>query len=131
MNPNGLNQIRFNFSGIGCWLALIASVWLLGAVGLGWLVKSVLVLILLLLLAPVVGFFVFRWWLQRNLVQGECPVCSFNLTGINNTNSVCPSCGTALKAENGKFKRVTPEGTIDVDVIEVSADALPEQSENS
>lgn len=130
MNSNGFNQVRLSFPGLGCWLTLIAGAWLLGAVGLGWLVKSVLVLILLLTLAPIVGFIVFRWWLQRNLVQAECPVCSFNLTGLNNTESICPSCGTALKAEDGRFKRTTPAGTIEVDVVEVSSETLPEAKDD-
>lgn len=131
MDSNGFKQLRLNFSGIGCWLTLIAIAWLLGAIGLGWLVKSFLVLLVLLTLAPIVGFVLFRWWLQRNLVQGNCPVCSFSLTGLNNTESICPNCGTSVKAENGEFKRTTPEGTIDVDVVEVSADVLPEQQHDS
>lgn len=126
MNSNGFNQIRLNFSGLGCWLALIAFAWLLGAVGLGWLVKSALVLVLLLFLAPVIGFIGFRWWLRRNLVEGNCPVCGYDLTGINGTESLCPSCGTAIKAEQGQFKRTTPEGTIDVDAVEVSVEVLPD-----
>ncbi|PSN12745.1 hypothetical protein C7271_23240 [filamentous cyanobacterium CCP5] len=131
MNSNGFNQVRLNFPGLGCWITLIAGAWLLGAVGLGWIVKSVLVLIVLLTLAPIIGFLAFRWWLQRNLVQAKCPVCSFDLAGLNNTGSVCPNCGTALRAEEGQFRRTTPEGTIEVDVVEISAETLPEITDDN
>lgn len=127
MNSNDFKQIQLNFSGIGCWLTLIAAVWFLGAIGLGWLVKSVLVLILLLALAPVFAFVGLRWWLQRNLVQGECPACGFDLTGLKGTESLCPNCGTAIVALDGKFQRTTPEGTIDVAAVEVPVvEVLPD-----
>lgn len=119
MNQNDLRQLNLNFSGIGCWLTAIAGAWLLGALGLGWLVKSFVVLVLLLLLAPIVAFVGFRWWLQRNVIQADCPVCSFNLTGLNGTQSICPNCGTALQAQAGAFQRIAQEGTIDVEAVDV------------
>ncbi|MBD0267743.1 MAG: hypothetical protein ICV77_05545 [Cyanobacteria bacterium Co-bin8] len=128
MNSNDFKQIQLNFSGAGCWLTVIAAAWLLGAVGLGWLVKSVLVLVLLLALAPVLAFVGLRWWLKRNLVQGKCPTCSLDLTGLKNTGTLCPNCGTAVEAKDGIFQRSTPEGTIDVAAVEVPVvEVLPER----
>lgn len=128
MNPNGLKTLQLNLSGLGCWLTVIGVVWLLGAIGLGWLVKSALVLLLLLFLAPVLLFLGFRWWLQRNLVQGNCPVCRYELTGINGIQSPCPSCGTVLTVKDGQFIRPTPTGTVDVDAVEVSSVDVLEES---
>ena len=124
VNQNSPNQLQFNFSGVGCWLTLIAGAWLLGALGLGWLVKSFFVLFALILIAPIILFGVFRWWLQRTIVEGPCPACDFNLTGINGAQNVCPSCGTVLKAEQGGFKRVASEGAIDVEAVDVSAQKI-------
>ncbi|NET31192.1 MAG: hypothetical protein F6K19_04230 [Cyanothece sp. SIO1E1] len=130
MNQNSWNNIQFNLSGIGCWLTLMAMVWILGLIGLGWLVKSLFALITLLLVAPIIGFLGLRWWLQRNLVQSQCPVCSYELTGLNGTQLQCPSCGEVLKAEKGIFQRLTPSGTIDVDAVEVQARQIQESESN-
>ncbi|HEY9880177.1 MAG TPA: hypothetical protein V6D29_17105 [Leptolyngbyaceae cyanobacterium] len=127
MNPNEFRQIRFNFSGAGCWLTLIAGAWLLGAIGLGWIVKSVLVLVGLLLIAPVIAYVGFRWWLKRNLVQSKCPACGYELTGLKGAQSACPSCGTAIEAKDGQFMRTTPEGTIDVAAVEVPVEVLQDR----
>lgn len=124
MNQNSPNQLQFNFSGVGCWLTLIAGAWLLGALGLGWLVKSFLVLVALVLIAPIILFGVFRWWLQRTIVEGQCPACNFNLTGLKGAESVCPSCGTVVKAESGRFQRVASEGAIDVEAVDVAAQQI-------
>lgn len=121
MNQNSLRNLQFNLSGAGCWLFLFAVFLLLGSIGLGWLVKSFLVILALIIITPVIAFIGFRWWLQRNLVEGSCPVCQTDLTGINNVQFRCPSCGESLKTEKGEFVRQTPPGTIDVDVVEVQA----------
>jgi hypothetical protein len=132
VNQNRSNQIQLNFSGLGCWLTLIGVVWLLGAVGLGWVVKSLAVLVVLVLAAPVLGFLGLRFWLRRNLVQGACPVCSAELTGIKGAETTCLSCGTSLRVEADGFSRLTEAGTIDVtavDVIDITAETqqvLPE-----
>lgn len=127
MNLNGLNQVRLNVPGIGCWLTLIAGAMLLGAVGLGWLVKSILVLLLLLTLAPIGLFLGFRWWLKRNLVQGQCPVCGADVAGFKGTESICLSCNTPLRADLDGFHRVAPAGTIDVAAVEVpTVEVLPD-----
>ncbi|NJL44858.1 MAG: hypothetical protein HC922_02115 [Leptolyngbyaceae cyanobacterium SM2_3_12] len=131
MNQPGFKQIQFNFSGIGCWLTAIAGIWLLGAIGLGWLVKSLAVLILLIMLAPVLIFLGLRFWLRRNLVQADCPVCTTSLTGIKGAETLCPSCGTPLVVEADGFHRITEAGTIDVTAVDVTPEqALPQSPLN-
>ena len=117
---------QFNFSGFSCALSVLLLFWMLGAIGLGWLVKSFLVLILLLVMAPVAAFFLFRWWLQRNLIEDKCPVCGYEFAGLNQTQMRCPSCSEPLVIEKGHFQRITPPGTIDVQAVEVSAKQLEE-----
>jgi len=119
VNPNGFKNIQVNVSGLGCWLVLFGIIWLCGIVGLGWLVKSIFALILLIALAPVVIFLGFRWWLQRNLVQDQCPVCGYQLTGMKGMQIQCPSCGEVLKTESGTFQQVSAVGSIEVDAVEV------------
>lgn len=131
MNQPGFKQIQFNLSGIGCWLTAIAGIWLLGAIGLGWLVKSLAVLILLIMLAPVLIFFGLRFWLNRNLVQANCPVCGTSLTGIKGAETLCPSCGTPLTVEADGFQRLTEAGTIDVTAVDVTPEqALPRSQDD-
>lgn len=126
MNQNSSKILQFDLSGAKFWLTLLAIAWLLGTIGLGWLVKSFLVLMGLILLLPVIGFVGLRWWWQRNFVADRCPVCSHEFTGFNNTQFQCPSCGEPLQIEKGHFQRLTPPGTIDVEAIEVSARQLEE-----
>lgn len=121
MNPNSFRSLQFNLAGVRFWLTLLAVVWLLGTLGLGWLVKSFVILLLLLLVAPVIAFLGFRWWLQRNLVEDQCPVCQYEFTGLNNAQLRCPSCGEPLQVAQGRFRRLTPPGTVDVEAVEVSA----------
>ena len=116
-----LKSFQFSFFRLASWLTPFLVIWLLGYVGLGWLVNSFLILVGLLFLAPVLGFVWFRWWLQRNMVQAQCPVCTYKLTALNRTQLQCPSCGELLKVEQGKLNRLTPPGTIDVQAVEVSA----------
>jgi predicted RNA-binding Zn-ribbon protein involved in translation (DUF1610 family) len=124
VNLNSPKSLVINLPTIRFWLSLVLVIWLLGFIGLGWLVKSFLVLVGLLLISPVVIFLGFRWWLQRNLVQSPCPVCNFELTGLKGTQTQCPNCGESLQAENQKFQRLTPPGTIDVQAVDVSAQTL-------
>ncbi len=109
---------------MGCLLALITTFVLLGTVGLSWVVNSFLIIVGLLIISPVIGWFAFRWWLKRNLVEDNCPVCGFEFTGFNRIECRCPSCGEPLKIEQGHFNRLTPPGTIDVEAVEVSAKRL-------
>lgn len=115
-----LKSFQFSFSRLAGWLTFLVVIWLLGAVGLGWLVNSFFILVGLLVLAPVIAFVWFRWWLQRNLVQAQCPVCQYESTALNRTQIQCPSCGELLRVDQGKFNRLTPPGTIDVQAVDVS-----------
>lgn len=119
-----LKSFDLNISSLGRWLTAFTVIWLLGSVGLGWLVNWFLVLVGLLLLVPLLAFFGFQWWLQKNLIQERCPVCRYEFTGLNKTQLQCPSCGEPLKVEQGKFNRLTPCGTIDVQAVEVPTKAL-------
>jgi len=96
-------------------------IWLLGSIGLGWLVNSFLILVGLLLISPVIAVFVLRWWVSRNVITDQCPVCSYEFTGLNQGQFQCPNCGETLIVENRQFQRVTPPGTIDVQAVEVSS----------
>lgn len=120
-------SFQFNFSNLTRWLIILAVIWLLGSVGLGWLVNSFLILVGLLVLAPVAAFVGFRWWLQRSLVQNQCPVCRYEFTGLNRTQLKCPSCGEQLTVEQGQFNRLTPPGTIDVQAVEVPSQPVKDQ----
>lgn len=124
MNQNSFRNLQFNVSGLGFWLTLLAIVWLLGAIGLGWLVKSFFILLGFIFIAPIIAFVGFRWWLKRNLVQAACPVCGFELTGLNGSETRCPSCAEPLKVERGSMLRLTPPGTVDVDAIEVTSQQI-------
>jgi hypothetical protein len=123
VNQNSFSR-QFNLAGLRFWVTVFAVVWLLGAIGLGWIVKSVLFLLALLIIVPVIGFFGLRWWLQRNLVMDQCPVCGFESAGINGTQMRCPNCSEPLRIEQGHFYRLTPPGTVDVEAIDVSVKQL-------
>ncbi|MBW4612626.1 MAG: hypothetical protein KME21_04985 [Desmonostoc vinosum HA7617-LM4] len=115
---------QLNLLNLRPWLTLLAVIWLLASLGLGWLVKSLLIIFGLLLLAPAIAFVGFRWWLQRNLVADQCPVCRYEFTGLNNSQLQCPNCGEQLLVQNRHFQRFTPEGTIDVTAVEVPKQSL-------
>ena len=124
MSQKNFSSAQFNLSGIGGWVLLLAIAWLLGMIGLGWLVKSVLVLIGLLVFTPVIAFFAIRWWLKRNVVQDQCPVCGVSSAGLNGRQLRCPSCSEPLRVEQGHFYRITPPGTVDVEAVEVIAQQI-------
>ncbi len=119
MNQNRFDGLQIGLAEISRLLLPFAIIWLLGSIGLGWLVKSFFILLFLLLLMPVLAFLGFRWWLSRNLVQAGCPVCGYEFMSLNASEFNCPSCGEPLKAENGAFQRLAPPGTIDVSAVEV------------
>ncbi|MDX2239127.1 MAG: hypothetical protein NW224_00410 [Leptolyngbyaceae cyanobacterium bins.302] len=119
MNQNNFKNLQLGLTEVSRLLLPFLVIWLLGAIGLGWLVKSLLILFGLLLVAPIVAFIGFRWWLKRNLIQSKCPVCQHEFVSLNNSEFRCPSCSEALKAENGHFTRLVPPGTIDVSAVEV------------
>ena len=117
-------MLQYNYSGLGCLLNFLIIALLLGAVGLGWVVNGILILFALLFILPLIGWFGFNWWLKRNLVQDQCPVCTHQFAALNGTESRCPNCGEPLRVESGHFHRLTPPGTIDVEAVEVSAKSL-------
>jgi len=119
-----MKAIQLGLSEVGRLLLPIAILFLLGAVGLGWLVKSLFILLGFLILAPIVGLIGFQWWLRRNLFQAACPVCQVELMSLNRSEFQCPSCGEPLKAESGHLVRLTPPGTIDVNAVEVTAQSV-------
>lgn len=124
MNQDSFKNFQIGFSEISRLLLPFLIIWLLGTIGLGWLVKSFFILIGLLLLTPVIAFLGFRWWLKRNLIQANCPVCDYEFVSLNQTEFRCPSCSEPLKAEDGNFNRLTPPGTIDISAVEVPAQRL-------
>lgn len=129
MNQN--NEIfKLNLGAIKNWLIVLGIVWLLGSVGLGWIVNSVLILIAFLLVTPAIAFIFLRWWLSRNLIEDKCPVCTHEFTALNKTQCQCPNCGEPLQVEGGNFTRLTPPGTVDVTAVEVSYYQLEEEQKN-
>ncbi len=129
MNDRFNQLIQYNASGLGCWLTVIFLALFLGSVGLGWIVNSFLILLGFLLVAPILIIWGVQWWLKRNLVQGECPVCNYEFTGFKNTEFSCPNCSEPLQVISGEFSRVTPPGTIDVKAIEVTPLSLDEETD--
>lgn len=119
MNDN-LKMLRYNYSGLGCWLTLALLVFLLGSVGLGWVFKGFLAIIFLIPIILIAGLFGVNWWVKRNLVVDKCPVCSYELTGINGVELRCPNCGEQIEVKNNHFNRTTPPGIIDIEATEIS-----------
>ncbi|NEP05985.1 MAG: hypothetical protein F6K34_14850, partial [Okeania sp. SIO4D6] len=91
MNQGNSKVFKLTLASIGNWIIVLAVVWLLGSVGLGWLVNSVLILIGFILIAPIIAFIGLRWWLNRNLIIDKCPVCSYEFTALNQTQFQCPT----------------------------------------
>lgn len=124
MNQENLRTLQTGMTEVSRLLFPFLLIWLLGAIGLGWLVKSLLILVALLLVAPVIVFIGFRWWLKRNLIQAECPVCQYEFVSLNQSEFRCPNCSEPLKAEQGRFTRLVPPGTIDVSAVEVTVQKI-------
>ncbi|CAN5804551.1 hypothetical protein BH23CYA1_BH23CYA1_19140 [soil metagenome] len=120
MNQN-FNQLQVRFPGLGCWVFILGTVWLLGAIGLSGIVKSIFVLMLFILIAPVLAFFALQFWIKRNLVQGNCPVCEQPLTSLKNLKMPCPNCGTELSVTGEGFERFAADGVIDVQAVDMQA----------
>jgi hypothetical protein len=122
VNNNSPNLFQVNLPRFQSWLTILAVCLLLGSLGLGWLVKSALVVIGLAIVTPIIGFLGFFWWLRRSIVEAECPVCSNPLQGVNGSEIQCTNCGEVLKVDRGQFVRDTPADTIDVIAVEVVQD---------
>jgi len=111
--PNGSGN---GWSGLRFWLTALLIFWTLSSIGLGWLVNSFFILIALVTFVPVIAFFGLQWWVKRSIVSADCPVCSSTFTATRSSQFQCPSCGEPLQEDQNKFVRLTPPGTIDVDV---------------
>ncbi|MEM9772857.1 MAG: hypothetical protein AAF889_14920 [Cyanobacteria bacterium P01_D01_bin.73] len=133
MNSSPFKSLQVVLSGLSNWLIFFGILWLFSAVGLGWLINGIALIFLLLLVVPVVGFLVAGWWLRRNTAMADCPVCGFEMTGIEKMSLGCPGCGETVKMNKGQFERVTPPGTVEVDgvtVVDVTADSSGSQTTN-
>jgi hypothetical protein len=128
VNQNSFRNLQLNLSGLRFWLTLLLVIWVLSSIGLGWLVQLSFIVLGLLVITPVIAFFIFRWWLKRNLVIDQCPVCGYESAAINGTQLRCPSCSEPLKIEKGKFYRLTPPGTVDVEAIDVTVKQIEDKS---
>lgn len=98
------------------WLTIVLVIWGLGAIGLGWLVNTLFVLLGLTIALPVVAVLVLQWWISRSLVTSTCPVCVTEFTATKFSQVQCPGCGEILTVEAQKFVIPTMPGTIDVEV---------------
>lgn len=123
MNQN-FNQLQVRFPGLGCWVFILGSAWLIGAIGLTGIIKASLVVILLLFLAPVLAFLALQFWVKRNLVEGNCPVCEQSLTGLKNSKMPCVNCGTELSITSEGFERFAKDGVIDVQAVDIQASTV-------
>lgn len=124
MNQQRFKTLQIRLSGLTNWLITLAVIGILISIGLGWLVKGVLILIAVIAITPILVILGVQWWLKRNLIQDQCPVCSHEFPAFNNIQFQCPNCGEPLKIEQGRFSRLTPPGTIDVQAVDVSVKRL-------
>jgi predicted RNA-binding Zn-ribbon protein involved in translation (DUF1610 family) len=124
VNRYPTNPFTLNLGTLKFWLICAAIAWFLGAIGLGWLINSIMILLSFVLLLPVVAFIGLRWWLQRNLVQSQCPSCQFEFAHLKQSDLQCPSCGETLKVDGERFVRISSPNTIDVQAVEVPAQVV-------
>ena len=127
MNQN-FNQLQVRFPRLGCWLFLFIAVW---AIGLSGVIKSLFALVAFLVLAPVLAFLGLQFWVKRNLVEGNCPVCEQSLTGVKSLKIPCPNCGTEVVATADGFERAAADGVIDVQVVDVQASSAADVSDSA
>ena len=113
------NQLQTRFPGIGCWLFAFIAIWVIGAIGITGILKSIFAVILFLILAPVLLSVAARFWLKRNLVSGNCPVCKQSLVCIKQSKTICPNCATEVTATSDGLKRATADGVIDVQAVDM------------
>jgi hypothetical protein len=117
---NSPNVWQLNWAGVKPWLTPLLFVFLISTVGLGWLLKSILLLFGLFILLPILGIVGAVWWSSRNVVNGACPVCDSSLSAFNGTALDCLSCGEALRVENRQIVRLAPPNTIDIAAVEIN-----------
>lgn len=116
--------LRAAWNAIAPWLTLVGVVLILGSVGLGWLVNGLIALLLFLFLLPIIAVLILNWWVRRQLVSGNCPVCRYEFMGIKDMEVNCPNCGEPLRLAPNAFERLTPPGTVDVQVVDVETKIL-------
>lgn len=127
MNQN-FNQLQVRFPGLGCWVFVLISFWVIGAIGITGILKSIFALVLFVVLAPVLAFWGLQFWVKRNLVEGNCPVCEQPLTGLKSVKTPCPNCGTEVTATADGFERATTDGVIDVQAVDTNASTVTDES---
>ena len=115
MRSNGPKTYSISLSGWGFWLGVLAVVLLLSAVGLGWIVASLIGLLVFLLSLPILLLLGFRWWLRGTITTDECPVCYVKSEAIEGSRFGCPNCGELLYVADGQFHR-----QVSSDVVEVA-----------
>jgi ribosomal protein S27E len=120
VNQN-FNQLQGRYPGLGCWLFILGAIWLLGAIGIGGIIKSIFALILFVVLAPVLAFMALQFWIKRNFVSGNCPVCDQSVAGLKNTQISCLNCGTELSVSAEGFERFAADGIIDIQAVDIQA----------
>jgi len=129
VNQN-FNQLRVRFPGLGCWVFILLTVWIVGAIGITGILKATLALVLFLVLAPVFAFLGLQFWIRRNLVQGKCPVCEQPLTSLKNVKTTCPSCSTQVTASDEGFERVASDGVIDIQAVDIQGTAVSDDDDS-
>lgn len=98
-------------------------VWLVLTGRIGALFDSFLFLLLFICVVPVVGLVAFRWWIARQMVQGECPNCGAGVSGLRGQPFQCISCGQVVKGEGkNDFSWGTDPGSATIDVDAKSVD---------
>jgi hypothetical protein len=109
--------------GWGCLPWMILGVLFL-AVLPNWLANGLLLGLTLLIVAPIVALGVLGWWVRRNFIQGSCPACQYPLNGwkFQSAPTQCPQCGEVLHIQEGRYQRMTPPGTVEVQGVEILED---------
>lgn len=88
---------------------------------IGILFDSFLILFAILTIVPVLAVVAFRWWINRQLVQGTCPSCGADVTGLRNQPFQCMSCGNTVILEQGDFSVKDPSSaTVDIEAKEIN-----------
>lgn len=96
--------------------------WLIFTGRIGIIFDSFLILFGVMTIVPVLAILGFRWWINRQLVQGTCPSCGTSVTGLRGQAFKCTVCGRPVQGENtGNFSVKDPSSaTIDIDAKEIN-----------
>lgn len=112
----GANTRKFLASSTGQLFVWGGLFWLLISGQIGWILQSFLFLLFMFSVVPVLGILVLRFWLNRQLVQGECPSCGAAVTGLKGRSFQCMNCGQMIQNDEfGNFSVKDPAtATIDI-----------------